>query len=267
MTCPHAVRRPAGRAARRARRRRARPRAVYDAVVAALAEDLPAASDVTSAATIPADAQGDGRLRRPRARRGRRARRRRAGLPLRHGRRRSTVTDRVPDGTRVARRRRRDAGRPARPAGCSPPSAPRSTSPRHLSGVATATAAWVAALDGHPRPGARHPQDAARPTAPCRSTPCAAAAASTTGSASRDMAMVKDNHVVAAGGVVPAYQAVRAAYPDLRVEVEVTDLDQLRELLDAGCDRDPARQHGRRDDGRGGPRSPPAGRRSRRPAG
>jgi nicotinate-nucleotide pyrophosphorylase (carboxylating) len=47
--------------------------------------------------------------------------------------------------------------------------------------------------------------------------------------------MVKDNHVVAAGGVVPAYDAVRSAYPDLRVEVEVTDLDQLRELLVAGC--------------------------------
>jgi len=47
--------------------------------------------------------------------------------------------------------------------------------------------------------------------------------------------MVKDNHVIAAGGVVPALEAVRAAYPGLRVEVEVTDLDQLRELLDAGC--------------------------------
>ncbi len=32
----------------------------------------------------------------------------------------------------------------------------------HLSGVATATSHWVAALAGHPRPGARHPQDAAR---------------------------------------------------------------------------------------------------------
>ena len=49
--------------------------------------------------------------------------------------------------------------------------------------------------------------------------------------------MVKDNHVVAAGGVLPAYLAVRAAYPDLPVEVEVTDLDQLRQLLEAGCDR------------------------------
>ncbi len=50
-----------------------------------------------------------------------------------------------------------------------------------------------------------------------------------------DRAMVKDNHVIAAGGVVPAYEAVRDANPGLRVEVEVTDLDQLRALLDVGC--------------------------------
>jgi nicotinate-nucleotide pyrophosphorylase (carboxylating) len=49
--------------------------------------------------------------------------------------------------------------------------------------------------------------------------------------------MVKDNHVVAAGGVVAAYEAVRAAYPEIQVEVEVTDLDQLVDLLEAGCDR------------------------------
>ena len=36
---------------------------------------------------------------------------------------------------------------------------------------------------------------------------------------------------------MPAYDAVRAAYPALPVEVEVTDLDQLRALLDAGCKR------------------------------
>jgi nicotinate-nucleotide pyrophosphorylase (carboxylating) len=35
--------------------------------------------------------------------------------------------------------------------------------------------------------------------------------------------------------VLPAFEAVRAAYPDIPVEVEVTDLDQLRELLEAGC--------------------------------
>jgi nicotinate-nucleotide pyrophosphorylase (carboxylating) len=50
-----------------------------------------------------------------------------------------------------------------------------------------------------------------------------------------DQALVKDNHVLAAGGVVPAYQAVRAAYPDLPVQVEVTTLDQLLELLAVGA--------------------------------
>jgi nicotinate-nucleotide pyrophosphorylase (carboxylating) len=52
-----------------------------------------------------------------------------------------------------------------------------------------------------------------------------------------EMALVKDNHIVAAGGAVPAFRAVRAAYPDLPVEVEVTTLDELRDLLEAGCDR------------------------------
>jgi len=35
--------------------------------------------------------------------------------------------------------------------------------------------------------------------------------------------------------VVPAYDAVRARYPGLPVQVEVTTLDQLRELLDVGA--------------------------------
>ena len=52
-----------------------------------------------------------------------------------------------------------------------------------------------------------------------------------------DQALVKDNHVLAAGGVVPAYAAVRERFPDVPVQVEVTTLDQLRELLDAGCDQ------------------------------
>ena len=65
----------------------------------------------------------------------------------------------------------------------------------------------------HPRPGPRHPQDAAGARGRCRSTPCAAAAGSTTGSASSDRAMVKDNHVVAAGGVVPAYRGRAGGVP------------------------------------------------------
>jgi nicotinate-nucleotide pyrophosphorylase (carboxylating) len=104
----------------------------------------------------------------------------------------------------------------------------------HLSGVATATSRWVAALQGtHARvldtrktlPGWRALQKYA--------VRCGGGTNHRTSLA--DRAMVKDNHVVAAGGVVPAYLAVRAAHPGLRVEVEVTDLEQLGQVLEAGC--------------------------------
>jgi nicotinate-nucleotide pyrophosphorylase (carboxylating) len=51
-----------------------------------------------------------------------------------------------------------------------------------------------------------------------------------------DAALVKDNHVVAAGGVREAFDAVRAMWPGLAVEVEVDSLDQLDAVLDAGAD-------------------------------
>jgi len=51
-----------------------------------------------------------------------------------------------------------------------------------------------------------------------------------------DAALVKDNHVVAAGGVAEAFALVRAKFPDVAVEVEVDSLNQLDEVLDAGAD-------------------------------
>ncbi|KMO95976.1 nicotinate-nucleotide pyrophosphorylase [Streptomyces roseus] len=51
-----------------------------------------------------------------------------------------------------------------------------------------------------------------------------------------DAALVKDNHVIAAGGVAEAFQAVREQFPDLPIEVEVDTLHQVREALDAGAD-------------------------------
>jgi nicotinate-nucleotide pyrophosphorylase (carboxylating) len=51
-----------------------------------------------------------------------------------------------------------------------------------------------------------------------------------------DAALVKDNHVVAAGGVAAAFDAVRREFPGVDVEVEVDSLDQLDEVLDAGAD-------------------------------
>lgn len=50
-----------------------------------------------------------------------------------------------------------------------------------------------------------------------------------------DVAMVKDNHVVAAGGVGAAYAAIRKRHPDVAIEVEVESTEQALEALAAGA--------------------------------
>lgn len=104
----------------------------------------------------------------------------------------------------------------------------------HLSGVATATSQWVDALAG-----TRARVLDTRKTLPGWRALQKYAVRCGGGVNHRfslvDRAMVKDNHAVAAGGVVEAYRAVVDANPGLRVEVEVMDLDELRAVLAAGC--------------------------------
>jgi len=212
------------------------PRAVYAGIVAALAEDLPeelGGEDVTSVATIDADAEGTGDFaaREPGVVAGLTVAALVFHVVMGHE---VAVTDRLPDGTHVEPGDvvLRVAGRTR---GLLTAERTALNYASHLSGVATATAAWVQALDGtrarvldtrKTLPGYRALQKYA--------VRCGGGFNHRLSLA--DRAMVKDNHVLAAGGVVPAYQAVRAAYPDLRVEVEVTDLDQLHELLAVGCE-------------------------------
>ncbi len=103
----------------------------------------------------------------------------------------------------------------------------------HLSGIATETARWVAAVEGtHAKirdtrktlPGLRALQKYAVRVG---------------GGVNHrmglgDAALIKDNHVAAAGGVVEALRAVRAAAPDLPCEVEVDSLEELDEVLAEG---------------------------------
>ena len=51
-----------------------------------------------------------------------------------------------------------------------------------------------------------------------------------------DAALIKDNHVLAAGGVAEAFKLVKQKFPDLPLEVEVDSLQQLREVVEAGAD-------------------------------
>jgi len=51
-----------------------------------------------------------------------------------------------------------------------------------------------------------------------------------------DMAMVKDNHIVMAGGIAPAVACVRAANPGKMIEVEVKNIAELEEALALGVE-------------------------------
>ena len=100
----------------------------------------------------------------------------------------------------------------------------------HLSGIATATAAWVDAVAGT---GAKIRDS--RKTLPGLRALQKYAVRVGGGVNHRmglgDAALIKDNHVAAAGSIVAALRAVRAAAPDLECEVEVDSLTQLDEVL------------------------------------
>ena len=104
----------------------------------------------------------------------------------------------------------------------------------HLSGIATLTRRWVDAVEGT---GAKI-RDTRKTTPGLRKLEKYAVRCG--GGVNHrmslsDAAMVKDNHVVAAGGVVEAFEAVRKRYPELPIEVEVDTLDQLLPVVDAGA--------------------------------
>ncbi|WP_322861068.1 carboxylating nicotinate-nucleotide diphosphorylase [Mycobacterium europaeum] len=100
----------------------------------------------------------------------------------------------------------------------------------HLSGIATTTAAWVDAVHG-----TKAKVRDTRKTLPGLRALQKYAVRVGGGVNHRmglgDAALIKDNHVVAAGSVVDALRAVRDAAPDLPCEVEVDSLEQLDEVL------------------------------------
>ncbi len=104
----------------------------------------------------------------------------------------------------------------------------------HLSGVATLTRSWVDLVDGT---GARIRDT--RKTLPGLRALEKYAVRCGGGVNHRmslsDAALVKDNHVAAAGGVVEAFDLVRAAYPDVPLEIEVDTVEQARAVIDAGA--------------------------------
>jgi nicotinate-nucleotide pyrophosphorylase (carboxylating) len=104
----------------------------------------------------------------------------------------------------------------------------------HLSGVATLTSRWVAAVAG----SGASVRDTRKTTPLMRALEKYAVRCG--GGVNHrmslsDEALIKDNHVLAAGGVVAAYRQVKAAAPDLLVQVEVDTVEQAIAAVDAGA--------------------------------
>ncbi|WBB48763.1 carboxylating nicotinate-nucleotide diphosphorylase [Verrucosispora sp. WMMA2044] len=104
-----------------------------------------------------------------------------------------------------------------------------------MSGVATHTRAWADALAG-----SRAMVLDTRKTTPGLRALEKYAVRAGGGTNKRmglhDVAMVKDNHKFAAGGVAAAYRRVREAFPDVPVQVEVDTLAEAVEAVEAGAD-------------------------------
>ena len=105
----------------------------------------------------------------------------------------------------------------------------------HLSGIATETKRWVDLVSGtHCKI-----RDTRKTTPGWRLLEKAAVRAG--GGVNHrlslsDAALVKDNHIVAAGGVLKAFELVRRDNPALPIEVEVDTLVQLKAVLEAKPD-------------------------------
>jgi len=106
----------------------------------------------------------------------------------------------------------------------------------HLSGIATLTARFVKAVAGT---GAQI-LDTRKTTPGLRELEKAAVAAGG-GRNHRmglhDAILIKENHVALAGGVAKAVHAARSTHPELAVEVECRNLDEVAYALGAGAER------------------------------
>lgn len=106
---------------------------------------------------------------------------------------------------------------------------------QRMSGIATATSNYVKELEGT----ATQLLDT-RKTAPGMRILDKIAVKAGGGTNHRmglyDLALIKDNHIKVAGGITEAVKEVRAYAPGIKVEVEVTTLEETKEAVTAGAD-------------------------------
>ena len=105
----------------------------------------------------------------------------------------------------------------------------------HLSGIATLTSAWVKEVSGTQA----KVRDTRKTTPGMRELEKYAVRVGG-GTNHRmtltDGALIKDNHIAAAGSVTQAIERVKKEFPGTEIEVEVDTLEQLKEALTTGVD-------------------------------
>ena len=100
----------------------------------------------------------------------------------------------------------------------------------HLSGIATLTSHWVKAIAGTNC----EVRDTRKTTPGWRELEKFAVrmgGGTNHRMSLSDAALIKDNHIAAAGGVKAAFNAVRSEFPTSPIEIEVDTLEQLAEVL------------------------------------
>ena len=100
----------------------------------------------------------------------------------------------------------------------------------HLSGISTLTRKWVDAVSSFPT----KIRDTRKTTPGFRELEKYAVrmgGGTNHRMSLNESALIKDNHIVAAGGISEAFSKVRSAYPTHEIEVEVDTLDQLSEII------------------------------------
>ena len=210
------------------------PDALSGVIRHAIAEDLMGGIDVTSTATIPAEQRSIATF-------GAREAGVVAGLPVV-----AAVVETVcGDTASELRYLVRDASRVERGMKVAAVTAPTRlmlTAERtalnllcHLSGVASLTRKWADALEGT----SASVRDTRKTTPGMRvlekyAVRCGGGVNHRMGLS--DMALVKDNHVAAAGGVVEAYARVKALEASIPVQIEVDSVDVMRLAINAGAD-------------------------------
>jgi nicotinate-nucleotide pyrophosphorylase (carboxylating) len=104
----------------------------------------------------------------------------------------------------------------------------------HLSGIATATRRWADALRGTDAV-VRDTRKTTPLLRPLEKYAVRCGGGENHRMSLSDAALIKDNHVVATGGLTAAYRTVKEAFPDVPIEIEVDSVDGAGEAAAAGA--------------------------------